>query len=83
MLRFLSEQRFSIPTSTAMEASVLTFSRSSGALPLPYPRYCFQYAHFSQIQILMTLWCLRLLTCIRLIEPNMRALLAHGLRNMQ
>ncbi|MBA0576610.1 hypothetical protein Golob_006842 [Gossypium lobatum] len=37
MLRFLSEQRFSIPTSTAMEASVLTFSRSSGALPLPYP----------------------------------------------
>jgi hypothetical protein len=34
-----SVQRFSTLTSTAMEAFVLTFSKSSGALPLQYPRY--------------------------------------------
>ncbi|MBA0865372.1 hypothetical protein Goshw_011594, partial [Gossypium schwendimanii] len=66
-----------------MEASVLTFSRGSGVLPSAYPRCFCQYAHCLQIQTLMILWCLRLLTCTRLIEPNIRALLAHGPRNTQ
>ncbi|KAK9091800.1 hypothetical protein Syun_026711 [Stephania yunnanensis] len=36
--------KFSILTSTAMVVSALTFSKSSGALPLPYPRCCYQSA---------------------------------------
>lgn len=80
--RLLSGQKSTIRTLIAMAVSALTSSKSSGALPWPFPRYFSPYAHCWQIQTPMILWCLRLLTCTRLIEWSMRQLLDPGLRSM-
>jgi hypothetical protein len=46
-------------------------------------RCCFRFVLYWRTQILMTLWCLRLLTCTRLIGANTRQLQGAGPRSMQ